>query len=181
MEKAQTGWKILTLITIYLTNLVLKMGLGNLYLFKVHLLFHNIASSGNLMFYYFSESLFSFKVGLFFRNPIIKCMQTKRYRSSLVILIEFSSFITFQLVEEGKVNPEVMTSEANEGFLDNQGENGESKEKAGPADKRGHLRICVRRSGSRYVPYPCFRSGWTIHSVTIHTVIFAIILFSPSC
>uniref|UniRef100_K1QI65 Uncharacterized protein n=1 Tax=Magallana gigas TaxID=29159 RepID=K1QI65_MAGGI len=62
------------------------------------------------------------------------------------------------LVEEGKVNPEVMTSEANEGFLDNQGENGESKEKAGPADKRGHLRICVRRSGSRYVPYPCFRS-----------------------
>lgn len=71
-------------------------------------------------------------------------------------------------MEEGKVNPEVMTSEANEGFLDNQGENGESKEKAGPADKRGHLRICVRRSGSRYVPYPCFRSGWTIHSV-IHT------------
>lgn len=87
MEKAQTGWKILTLITIYLTNQVLKMGLGNLYLFKVHLLFHNIASSGNLMFYYFSESLFSFKVGLFFWNQIIKCMQTKRYRRSLVILI----------------------------------------------------------------------------------------------
>lgn len=65
-----------------------------------------------------------------------------------------------------------MTSEANEGFLDNQGENGESKEKAGPADKRGHLRICVRRSGSRYVPYPCFRSGWTIHSVIPYTRLF---------
>lgn len=41
-EKAQTGWEILTLITIYVTNLVLKMGLGNLYLFKVHLVFHDI-------------------------------------------------------------------------------------------------------------------------------------------
>ncbi|XP_048754998.1 uncharacterized protein LOC125665991 [Ostrea edulis] len=58
------------------------------------------------------------------------------------------------LVEEGKLNPDVMATPT-ESYSDDENEK-ESKDKIS-TDKRGHLRICVRRSGSRYVPYPCFR------------------------
>lgn len=44
-----------------------------------------------------------------------------------------------------------MILEVNEGFLDNQGENGESKEKVGFVDKWGYFRICVDDQG--YVMY----------------------------
>lgn len=58
------------------------------------------------------------------------------------------------LVEEGKLNPDMMAT-SSESYFDNQAEE-ESKNKISP-EKRGHLRICVRRSGSRFFPYPCFR------------------------
>ncbi|XP_061180436.1 uncharacterized protein LOC133189001 [Saccostrea echinata] len=58
------------------------------------------------------------------------------------------------LVEEGKLNPDMIAT-SSENYFDNQGED-ESKSKIS-SEKRGHLRICVRRSGSRFFPYPCFR------------------------
>nr|XP_022308767.1 uncharacterized protein LOC111114656 [Crassostrea virginica] len=59
------------------------------------------------------------------------------------------------LVEEGKVNPEVLT-DTSDVYIDNENDD-DSKDKAASTQKRGHLRICIRRSGSRIVPYPCFR------------------------
>ena len=83
--------------------------------------------------------------------------------------------VLLQLVEEGKVNPEVLT-DTSDVYMDNENDD-DSKDKAASTQKRGHLRICVRRSGSRFVPYPCFRGQYNdldgfsnIPSLTVHVL-----------
>ena len=56
-----------------------------------------------------------------------------------------------QLAADGKLNPELIN------FGDDEDE--VEKDERQVVDKRRHLRICLRRSGSHFIPFPCFRRG----------------------
>lgn len=58
-----------------------------------------------------------------------------------------------KLQQENKVNKFVLTTDMDE----EETGNSESNE---TVDKRNrHLRLCLRRNGSSYIPYPCWRRG----------------------
>jgi len=62
-------------------------------------------------------------------------------------------FIVLQLQQDNKINKFVLTTDIDE----EETGNSESNE---TVDKRSrHLRLCLRRNGSSYIPYPCWRRG----------------------
>lgn len=63
-------------------------------------------------------------------------------------------YVSLQKLEkEGKINKYVLEKESIEDETDNE-------DNTGTVDKRNrHLRLCLRRNGSSYIPYPCWRRG----------------------